>query len=1153
MPIDNLISLNDYTLNRLNGSNNFQYIQDDILNIPIDLPSRNDLNNIANIEEQNNSITSIIIKPRVEIITVPFTNRFFKFKELNDQNRELFLLITSSQSASPNSITVPPPSTGLYAKVNPTNPDPFVTSTSDYTNGLTQQIINIRLIPGGLTGGDMLTYNGIYLDPSVAPHYGNYETSYTFQTKLTKYDNILSTSSTFGFNWGGDPTPLTMYGLMPNTTYPTNYLTYCTIPAEQALLGPGPNPSTSKIYNFSFTTGNTGIKFSGDCVYSPVYREVFLYEFTFSNLQYITYPSGTVTKLVDDSSPYNLSLEFGAGHAIVTVPITSSVMNLVIGGFERGIKYQPKMYLVLKSDDRYISNSIFLPAFTSQQPPNIGFDINPITNSYSISGTLTNFDIWRRDTNNEVSIVNFVGGFLEVVDGTAITGPKHYTNINSPFSPNLNLTYRNLTPDIRNVPITLVDLEADTTYNNLNIRYYSRNQSDTYTTAVNYVTSTGYIQVLFPQNCIVYTIPPFTTLPAIYPGQGITGIPYITNPTFYNSTLNITKFDYFKNDTSNSYPRIYGGTVIVSDSLGITYGSLDLSTLRDYPLNISIPLNQNVLQFNQNNNLTISYQWTDLNNNLQTGTQTLTYSALINADKSAIIDYNHSSLYSKIITYIDGTNYIGDMPLNDLQCDLKLVAVLENTPFFLGTYSSGTLYNKYDCVIDSSLTNLYWLEGSTSSIGNNPSNGGGWVNITNCLPTGYTYVSNGGSYTPTTNGVYENSGTTYSNIYYSAGNIIYYYDTNYGYYATLGTSYSKTSYTPGGYQVIFDRCFPNMLYNISYIRAETTLADNSILILNNTQIPLGITTTLNNLVYADSLTGSTSTYFTMNNIHYQNSQDMFTLGNIYLNGNTSLAYPIASAGITFNSLTETDYFTYQPQISISKRVFDQSAQSPLFYPNLSATSTTVTSTTYKTANVRIDTFNLLPALLDPTSKYSDYLVVEGPTGYTSQTFNILDISGNNTNTSTWNLILEGLTENTAYSAGDFKIYFKDRASNNRISNSFLSVPAFLTKHGLHVSFSIESGINNMYLTLNSVSLNDTPLPTIFTSDDIINNSIKFYLYVASTINDPLPIETDYRTFRNNLTLPCLMILPSATQNTIYDTVYVHYKTSTDVFEQNLNI
>ena len=283
--IDKLISLNDYTITRTPGTNLFESIADLESDPPIDINSRTELDDIAQILDNNIDITSIILDP-VNSASVPYLHRFFKFDYLNT-DKELFLLVSSALTGS-TAITAD--IDGLYVEINKTNPNPFITSTDVSSYDLTSQLISFDLT-NGLVGGDQFKYDNDYLNPSL---YGKGATSYLIDVKYNDQHSL----EYFGFT-GASTVSILVKGLLPNRLYNKNFLTY-----NVGLVG-----SKSKMFNFEFQTGVTGIEFSCKSELTQLPGKILSYNLRLKDLKYVSYPDSTVYQL-DTAIPYDLCIDF---------------------------------------------------------------------------------------------------------------------------------------------------------------------------------------------------------------------------------------------------------------------------------------------------------------------------------------------------------------------------------------------------------------------------------------------------------------------------------------------------------------------------------------------------------------------------------------------------------------------------------------------------------------------------------------------------------------------------------------------------------------------------------------------------------------------------------------------------------------------------
>ena len=478
------------------------------------------------------------------------------------------------------------------------------------------------------------------------------------------------------------------------------------------------------------------------------------------------------------------------------------------------------------------------------------------------------------------------------------------------------------------------------------------------------------------------------------------------------------------------------------------------------------------------------------------------------------------------------------MYLKDLKCDLILKAGLSGTaPFFYkDSYNSGTTYSTRWTISNSGT--FYSLMGATSIRNIEPIQDRAWVDLTPYLPAGYSF-NTGYNRAPPYDVYLSAPGTEWGSFLYDIAGV--------GGVAgfssiSFGDRYLKLSYNDGSYDGIFENLLPNQTYNLEYIRSQITLEDNNIIILDSGSTSMGFTTTLVDYIGSESLTGSTSTFFTLKELNYQGSTSYFTDGQIFLNGNTSIGKDIISEGVTFGSTGTQDYLTYQPEISIKQQVFDQSSNSNIFYNTLSA-NVGITGERFNKVILNITNFGLTGYNLD------DYFVVKGGTfGSTGSTSSInyykeFKLRDYYINPQTFSeLVIDKLEETTLYS--NFKLHYK-YAYMNRLSDTFVNLPSFLTRAGLDVNCTVKSGIKSMFATISNVTINNEQRSDLFGSDNPSNRFI-FYLFKfkPDTITGP-PVytpndETDYSIIKSNQRIPFSVKLPGADQGVIYDRMYFHH-------------
>lgn len=871
--IDKLISLNDFTLNRTPGTNKFNGIKDLENDPPIDLISRNTLDNISLISRDNatNKITNIILNNSTNN-SVPYLHRFFKFDYLND-DKELFLLVSSSITGSTATIAG---ISGLYVSLADNDPNPFITSRNDSTYGLTNQLITFDL-SNDLQSGQYFNYNNTYLDPD---SYGTGATSYLIDVSYSSsaYPNQHSLAN-FGFT-GGSTASVLIKGLMPGITYRNNDLTYT------------PFSANSEIINFEFYSGNTGIIFSCNSNLQQNQNKVFSYNLRISDASYTSYSSSdsgiltTLGKAPDIN--YSLCIDFNDPSVIISKDSNDSVgkkivenllfdtgkqyTDFTIKGLERGKQYLGRIYLVSKINNSFTSNTIFTTPLSIPLRKYLLLGGSTLTSPYSYKNSITDVDVYRKTVEEEISSMNSFNGYLYVM------GPPGNIYSKERILQDTNNIYGSFNPITRNLPITIRNLDAGTTYSNLTLRYDNVGFSNTPSIIGSTSTSNGLIISEYANNTIIQNIPTFTTPSGSTSGFGMTGIVNIQNPTFYNSYLEISNFNFYRNDPSNSYPEIYGGTALVVLN-SIVVGRKTLNPLVKYPTTFGFNLNENKLNLGENNILNIHYQWTEFNgfsySSFSAANLQLTYSVLISPDRTSI-KIPFTTLITKTIPKVNIVNTIvGDMPLNDLKCDLVVKAsglTGQNPFFFKGNWESGnTYYSNWTVSLNSN--EFYALMGATMSKGNSPEEDRAWVKLDRYLPAGY-HFNTGNQRDNTGKDVYLSGPVGYNNW------TPFIYDTDDITSIDFGDRYLKLTYN-NGYQNIYNNLFPNRTYNLQYIRSQILLNNNTNLTLHSGSTFIGQTKTLVNYVGADSLTGpDISNIYTFNDFHYNGLQSYLTDGKV---------------------------------------------------------------------------------------------------------------------------------------------------------------------------------------------------------------------------------------------------------------------------------
>ena len=969
--IDNLISLNDYTLDRTPGRNKFYGITDIETDPPIDLVSRDSLDEIALITTGSNKISNIILNDG-GTASVPYLHRFFKFDYLNT-DKELFLLVSASDTGASG---VEASVDGLFVTLIDKDPNPFITSQNDSTYNLTSQLITFDLSKG-LTLGQYFDYNNEFLDPILG--YGIGSTSYLVDVSYSgnrAYPNQQSLEY-FGFT-GGSTASVLVKGLMPGITYRNNWLSYkLTDINEYISTSPGttfkgswgegntgeylpsdvvfnnvlnqigntfnkpdnnyyvnnsvnttqsppvfPDGTSNfiwkqislepkgKLFNFEFYSGNTGILFSCNSNLSQNQNKVFSYNLRITDASYSSFSSslnGILRTLGSSSDPnYSLCVDFNDPSVTITkdgIDTTSKLrfdtlydvgkdyFDLTIKGLQRGKSYLASIYLSSKTDSSFISNKIFTTPLIIPRRSDLALRGSTLSSPYSYQNTLLKADVYRTYTEQELSAMNSGDGYLYTMGEDGKVYSKQLiladsTNIFGKFN-----------PVTRDIPIKIRNLIPGTTYSNLTLRY-----STMYAPLSPGVTatSTGLIPPVVGEGAtatqyILYSIPTFTSSTGSTSGPGITGIINIQSPSFYNSYLTITNFNFYNNDVTNSYPEIYGGTAIVKLNSNVV-GTRTLNPLINYPSTIGITLNKDKLDLGQLNNLTVSYEWTDFNDMsysstvYEGGSYVLNYSVNIPNDQTSI-NIPFISLFSKSIPNVNTlTTKVGDMNIRNLKCDLIVKAGLtgpnRTSPFFYkGEYSSGNTYFSNWTVSQGST--FYALMGVTMSKGISPLQDRAWVELTPYLPAGKSFNTGNVAIENRNNFVYlEDYTNPYSNfrpfLYDDANTSIY--------NINFGDRYLKLAYNNGTYDGIFQNLIPNQTYDLRYIRSQLTLDNGSNLTLHSGSTFIGQTRTLMNYVGGNSLTGSTSTYYTLADLHYNGSTSYFTDGQVFLNSNVEINY-----------------------------------------------------------------------------------------------------------------------------------------------------------------------------------------------------------------------------------------------------------------------
>lgn len=967
--IDNLINLNDSTLDRTPGTNKFDGITDIETDPPIDLVSRSTLDRISLLyTDSTYKLTNIILNPG-STASVPYLHRFFKFDYLND-DKELFLLVSSSTTGSSGVSAI---TEGLYATLVDNDPYPFITSQNINTYNLTNQLITFDL-SNGLTLGQYFEYNNVYLDPL---SYGTGATSYLIDVNYSTsaYPNQHSLEY-FGFT-GGSTASILVKGLMPGITYSNNWLTYNLssineyvnlMPGTQYMGSWGSNneyypgdvvfnntltsntygvtnkvdnnyylctttsittdppvfqngvsssswkkidlSSKSKIINFEFYSGNTGIVFSCNSNLSQNQNKVFSYNLRITDASYSSYSSslrGILHTLGSSSDPnYSLCVDFNDPSVTITKDGTDATskrnfdtlydvgkdyFDLTIKGLQRGKSYLASIYLYSKSDSSYISNKIFTTPLIIPRRSDLALRGSTLSSPYSYQNTLLKADVYTSDFEKEISSMNSNDGYLYTKgeDGKVYSKqliPGDSINIFGKFN-----------PVTRDIPIKIRNLTPGTTFSNLSLRYSTVDRYNPLSLGVT-ASSNGLIPPVVGEGAtatqyILYSIPTFTSSTGSTSGPGITGIVNIQSPSFYNSYLTITNFNFYNNDVTNSYPEIYGGTAIVKLNSNVV-GTRTLNPLLTYPSTIGITLNKDKLDLGQLNNLTVSYEWTDFNNMSYTslvyngGSYFLNYSVNIPNDQTTI-NIPFTSLFSKSIPSVNTlTTKVGDMNIRNLKCDLIVKAGLtgpnRTSPFFYkGEYSSGNTYFSNWTVSQGST--FYALMGVTMSKGIGPLQDRAWVELTPYLPAGYSFNTGVGR-SGDDKDVFLSANAGYDLwtpfIYDDVGNNVY--------NINFGDRYLKLAYNNGNYNGLFQNLIPNQTYDLRYIRSEIRPVGGETFTLHSGSTSIGQTRTLMNYVGGDSLTGTTSTYYTLADFHYNGSTSYFTDGQVFLNNDIEINY-----------------------------------------------------------------------------------------------------------------------------------------------------------------------------------------------------------------------------------------------------------------------
>jgi hypothetical protein len=972
--IDNLIDLNDYTLDRTPGTNKFYGITDIETDPPIDLSSRNMLDNISLLytDVVSNKLTNIILNPG-STASVPYLHKFFKFNYLNT-DKELFLLVSSSITGSSG---IEASIEGLYVSLIDQDPNPFITSQNDNTYGLTNQLVTFDLSKG-LTLGQYFDYNNVYLDPILG--YGTGVTSYSIDVKYSSsaYQNQQSLEY-FGFT-GGSTASILVKGLMPGITYRNNWLSYKLTDINQYISsstgttfrgswGTGntgqylpsdvvfnnvpnqigntfnkpdnnyyvnnsvfttksppvfsdgrpnsiwkqiPLEPKSKILNFDFYSGNTGLIFSCNSNLSQTQNKVFSYNLRIRDASYTSFSSsvgGIVRTLGTSSDPnYGLCVDFNDPSVTITkdgidtpskvnfdtlYDIGKDYFDLTIKGLQRGKSYLASIYLYSKTASSFISNKIFTTSLLIPKRSDLALRGPTLSSPYSYQNTLLKADLYSANTEQETSLMNGSNGYLYTIDESGKVYSKQLLLADS------NNFYGKFNPVTRDIPIKIRNLNPGTTFSNLSLRYSGVDRYEPLSLGVT-ASSNGLITPVVGEGAtatqyILYSIPTFTSSTGSTSGPGITGIINIQSPSFYNSFLTITNFNFYNNDVTNSYPEIYGGTAIVKLNSNVV-GTRTLNPLLTYPATIGITLNKDKLDLGQLNNLTVSYEWTDFNNMsysstvYEGGSYVLNYSVNIARDQTTI-NIPFTSLFSKSIPRVNTlTTKVGDMNIRDLKCDLIVKAGLtgpnRTSPFFYkGEYDSGNTYFSNWTVSQGST--FYALMGVTMSKGISPSQDRAWVELTPYLPAGKSFNTGNVAIENRNNFVYLED---YTNPYSNFRPFLHDDPTNNIYNINFGDRYLKLAYNNGNYDGIFQNLIPNQTYALQYIRSQLTLDNGSNLTLQSGSTSIGQTTTLMNYVGGDSLTGSTSTQYTLSNLHYNGSTSYFTDGQVFLNGNVQINY-----------------------------------------------------------------------------------------------------------------------------------------------------------------------------------------------------------------------------------------------------------------------
>lgn len=1028
-----------------------------------------------------------------------FLNEFFVLNNVSSQGDtlySLYLFATCVEAAQPDLLTI---IDGLVV-----NNSGFITATPISTNGFSSE--NITLNVDDVEASTSI-FRYFYDQLKDTDLYGNSSSSYTMRVINNTLDTKYDTSINFGFT-NPPSSDIVFYGLLPNTTYLDNFLTY-----NDGVSG----SNHAQIQNFSFTTGVTGVKLTIDNVTcQQIIGNDRGYDLFIKNIRLTFYPENVSVLLSDDSSLYDLvvdtksdaqvygdfafnytTLQYEAqnrkdenGKAIIPI---SEVIPLQFYNLTRGRTYSPVIYLQLKSDPRYITNSIYLNQIIIPNRPPTTVSLGAPT-TWCQSGVLNNFDLYESTVFRDQSVVAGATGILTIYT-SPYDSPTSQTT--SPINAQIKLVPGQNTLQIPfiavNIPqFNLVVSDAPMFFSfshGVSGMTGTQGESNSYLGGLILTTGAGTTANLNNEKAI--ELPRSNLINYDYGGiipETFAGTVSV-EPHQFKTVVTIKDFNYYQIDPNYMFSLFYGGTLTVyyygtsiSSGTGNIVGSVDIqpgSGIQD----VQIYLDKLGLLQNWNYSMTIVYSCKQFGYSF-TGSQTRSLNFKSPSGMPTMLnDITATSLMHKIAFSIPvgSNNYLDTLSFDELQPTLFISVEHLQWDQGRGAYNGPSFpwqkraWNQWNGV--SSLK----LDGTT----------GGFVATRNILSTDgepkYGF------------GWREITGNDASGL---------------GFYAP---------YIPGvGYKFEVDNLMSDSTYLLKFYAQSKNIG------LTLIDFPYFLSfKTLPDQVSAKSISGITGTgNYLLDQFIVQGSTSYLTSGNVYFGPTGS------SASYVFGGVTSSDsssYFQFQPQVSINTGIFDLSLPST-FLPGIpSATSVTVFSTTYDSAFIGITglayTINGINSV-----NTNDSLVIIG-----SGINQVIGLTGLDLNLNL-DFRLTNLQEKTTYSGvtGYYQV-----AGSLEPSVIGIPIPPFTTPRSLDLDLSVKVGITKIKLDIGSgTTLNDVVIPSLFSAGNT-GQSLAVSLYSTTT-----PDETDYGTLSSLLGstggFPTSMILTGVDPLVIYDKMKVNY-------------